>query len=231
MQVYGKNVAREILNSNYNIKNIYLVDNFNNEELINLINKKHIKPIIKTNREMDKMTKELHQGIIIDLEDYKYHTFDEIKNDINSNFIVILDHIEDPRNFGAIIRTSECAGVDYIIIPNKRSVEITPIVMKTSSGALTNMKIVEVSNLRNTIDRLKELNYWVIGTDANGTNYNDIDYNGKVALVIGSEGNGLKEIVRRSCDVIASIPLKGKVNSLNASVAAGIMIYEVVKSR
>lgn len=231
MQVYGKNVAREILNSNYNIKNIYLVDNFNNEELINLINKKHIKPIIKTNREMDNMTKELHQGIIIDLEDYKYHSFDEIKNDINSNFIVILDHIEDPRNFGAIIRTSECAGVDYIIIPNKRSVEITPIVMKTSSGALTNMKIVEVSNLRNTIDRLKELNYWIIGTDANGTNYTDIDYNGKVALVIGSEGNGLKEIVRRSCDVIASIPLKGKVNSLNASVAAGIMIYEVVKSR
>ena len=231
MQVYGKNVAREILNSNYNIKNIYLVDNFNNEELINLINKKHIKPIIKTNREMDNMTKELHQGIIIDLEDYKYHSFDEIKNDINSNFIVILDHIEDPRNFGAIIRTSECAGVDYIIIPNKRSVEITPIVMKTSSGALTNMKIVEVSNLRNTIDRLKELNYWVIGTDADGTNYTDIDYNGKVALVIGSEGNGLKEIVRRSCDVIASIPLKGKVNSLNASVAAGIMIYEVVKSR
>lgn len=103
--------------------------------------------------------------------------------------------------------------------------------MKTSSGALTNMKIVEVSNLRNTIDRLKELNYWIIGTDANGTNYTDIDYNGKVALVIGSEGNGLKEIVRRSCDVIASIPLKGKVNSLNASVAAGIMIYEIVKSR
>lgn len=231
MQVYGKNVAREILNSNYNINKIYLVDNFNNEELINLINKRNIKPIIKTNSEMDKMTRELHQGIIIDLEDYKYHLFDEVKNDKDSNFIVILDHIEDPRNFGAIIRTSECAGVDYIIIPNKRSVEITPIVMKTSSGALTNMKIVEVSNIRNTIDKLKELDYWVIGTDADGTNYTDIDYSGKVALVIGSEGNGLKEIVRRSCDVIASIPLKGKVNSLNASVAAGIMIYEVVKSR
>lgn len=231
MQVYGKNVAREILNSNYNINKIYLVDNFNNEELINLINKRNIKPIIKTNSEMDKMTRELHQGIIIDLEDYKYHLFDEVKSDKDSNFIVILDHIEDPRNFGAIIRTSECAGVDYIIIPNKRSVEITPIVMKTSSGALTNMKIVEVSNIRNTIDKLKELDYWVIGTDADGTNYTDIDYSGKVALVIGSEGNGLKEIVRRSCDVIASIPLKGKVNSLNASVAAGIMIYEVVKSR
>ncbi len=231
MQVFGKNVAREILNSNYNIKNIYLVDNFSNEEILFLINKRHIKPIIKSNKDMDKMTKELHQGIIIEIEDYKYHVFDEIKKDLDSNFIVILDHIEDPRNFGAIIRTCECARVNYIIIPNKRSVEVTPIVMKTSSGALTNMKIVEVSNLKNTIDRLKELGYWIIGTDANGTNYTDIDYKGKVALVIGSEGKGLKEIVRRSCDIIASIPLKGKVNSLNASVASGIMIYEILKTR
>lgn len=231
MRVYGKNVAREILNSDYNIKNIYITDNFNTEEIIKLINKRHIKPIIKTNRDMDKMTRELHQGIIIDVEDYKYYSINDIKNDINANFIVILDHLEDPRNFGAIIRTSECAKVDYIIIPNKRSVEINETVMKTSSGALTNVKIVEVSNIRNSIDILKKLNYFVVGTDAKGTNYTDIDYNGKVALVIGSEGNGLKEIVRRNCDIIASIPLKGKVNSLNASVAAGIMIYEVVKTR
>lgn len=91
MKVFGKNVAREILNSNYNIKSVYLVDNFNNEEILSLIDKKHIKPIVKTNREMDKMTKELHQGIIIDLEDYKYHNFNDIKNDLESNFIVILD--------------------------------------------------------------------------------------------------------------------------------------------
>lgn len=231
MRVYGKNVAREVLNSNYNIKNIYITDNFNTEEIIKLINKKHIKPIVKTNRDMDKMTKELHQGIIIDLEDYKYYNINDIKNDVSANFIVILDHLEDPRNFGAIIRTAECAKVDYIIIPNKRSVEINETVMKTSSGALTNMKIVEVSNIRNSIDVLKKLNYFVVGTDAKGDNYTDIDYSGKIALVIGSEGNGLKEIVRRNCDVIASIPLKGKVNSLNASVAAGIMIYEVVKMR
>lgn len=231
MRVYGKNVAREVLNSNYDIKNIYLTDNFNTEEIIKLINKRHIKPIVKTNRDMDKMTKELHQGIIIELEDYKYYNINDIKNDPSSNFIVILDHLEDPRNFGAIIRTAECAKVDYIIIPNKRSVEINETVMKTSSGALTNMKIVEVSNIRNSIDVLKKLNYFVVGTDAKGENYTDIDYNGKIALVIGSEGNGLKEIVRRNCDVIASIPLKGKVNSLNASVAAGIMIYEVVKTR
>lgn len=231
MLVYGKNVAREILNSNHKIKKIYLINNFNNEELINLINKKNYAVIYKTMSEMDKMTKELHQGIIIDIEDYKFLEFNTIKNDKQSNFIVILDHIEDPRNFGAIIRTCECAGVDYIIIPNKRTVEITPASVKASSGALANVKIVQVANLRNAINNLKELGYWIIGTDASGTDYTLVDYKGKTALVIGSEGSGLKQIVKTSCDVIASLPLKGKVNSLNASVAAGIMIYKVLETR
>jgi 23S rRNA (guanosine2251-2'-O)-methyltransferase len=231
MLVYGKNVAREILKSEHKINKIYISENFNNQELTSLINKTKNKIIIKTMSEMDKMTKELHQGIIIDIEDYNYYDINNIKNDLNSNFIVILDHIEDPRNFGAIIRTCECAGVDYIIIPNKRTVEITPVVVKTSSGALTNVKIAQVANLRNAINNLKDLGYWIIGTDANGEAYDKIDYKGKVALVIGSEGNGLKQIIKMSCDTIASIPLKGKVNSLNASVAAGIMIYKVVESR
>ena len=154
-----------------------------------------------------------------------------IKKDESANFVVVLDHIEDPRNFGAIIRTCECAGVDYIIIPNKGNSEITPAVVKTSSGALANVKIVKVSNLRNTLTNLKKLGYWVIGTDADGKNYKEIDYDGKTALVIGSEGFGLKHIVRETCDIIASIPIKGKVNSLNASVAAGIIIYEVATWR
>lgn len=231
MLVCGKNVAREILNTNNDIVNVYLNENFNNEELLSLLKKKNIRPTYKLQSEMDKMIKENHQGIIIELEDYNYLDFNSIRNDSKSNFVVILDHIEDPRNFGAIIRTCECAGVDYIVIPNKRGVEVTSAVMKTSSGALTNSKIVRVSNLKNTIDKLKELNYWIVGSDAEGTPYTDIDYKGKVALIIGSEGNGLKQIVRNSCDFIASIPLKGKVNSLNASVAAGILIYEIVKTR
>lgn len=231
MLLYGKNVAREILNSNCLINNIYLIENFDNKELIKLINKKNIMVKYKTKSEMDKMTRELHQGIILDVEDYKYYDFNSIKNDKTSNFIVILDHIEDPRNFGAIIRTCECAGVNYIIIPNKRTVEVTSTAMKTSSGALANVKIVQVANLRNAILKLKELNYWIIGTDANGKDYSSIDYNGKIALVIGSEGKGLKQIINTSCDQIASIPLKGKVNSLNASVAAGIIIYKVVETR
>jgi len=231
MLVCGKNVAREILNSNHNIKRIYLLNSFDNEELLKLINKKNIEVITKNQSEMDKLTRELHQGIILDVEDYEYLDFNIINKDELSNFIVILDHIEDPRNFGAIIRTCECAGVDYIIIPNKRTVEITSAVMKTSAGALANTKIVQVANLRNAINNLKKLNYWIIGTDADGEDYQKINYQGKVALVIGSEGHGLKQIVRSSCDQIASLPLKGKVNSLNASVAAGIMIYEVLKTR
>ena len=231
MFVCGKNVAREVLQSNYDIVNIYLQDNFNNEELIKLIKKRNVNVIYKTQSEMDKTVKENHQGIIINIRDYKYHELTEVVNDNNASFIVILDHIEDPRNFGAIIRTCECAGVDYIIIPNKREVLVTGAVMKTSSGALSNSKIVLVPNLRNAMDKLKSIGYWITGTDADGSDYTKIDYKGKCAIVIGSEGFGLKQIVRNSCDNIASIPLYGKVNSLNASVAAGIVIYEAVKQR
>lgn len=231
MLVCGKNVAREILKSNHKINNIYILNTFDNEELFKLINKRKLNVITKTMSEMDKMTRELHQGIIIEIEDYKYYTMEEIEKDENSNFILILDHIEDPRNFGAIIRTAECAGVNYIIIPNKRTVEVTTTVVKTSSGALANMKIVQVANLRNAIEKLKKNNYWIIGTDADGEDYLKVNYEGKVALVIGSEGNGLKQIVKSSCDRVVSLPLKGEVNSLNASVAAGIMIYEILKTR
>ena len=231
MKIVGKNAAREILNSSSIIECIYLNENCNNSEILKLINKRHITPIYKSMSEMDKLSKEVHQGTIIEAEDYEYFSFEDTKSDSKDNFIVILDHIEDPRNFGAIIRTCECAGVDYIIIPNKRTTLVTSTVMKTSSGALTNQKVALVSNLNNTISKLKELGYWIVGSDAEGTDYKSIDYTGKVALIIGSEGFGLKELVRKNCDFIASIPLKGKVNSLNASVAAGILIYEVVRNR
>ena len=155
----------------------------------------------------------MEEEIIIDVEDYKYHDFSEIKNDLNANFIVILDHIEDPRNFGAIIRTAECAGVDYIIIPNKRGVEVTPTVMKTSSGALVNSKIVMVSNLKNTIDRLKELNYWVIGTDAKGTTSfmnNDEKYTMTTVLA-----DGTSEVVEVLLSFKFKVPLLSTSSLIN----------------
>ena len=231
MLVYGKNVAREVLNKNSIVKKVYLKEDFNNEELLNLIEKNNNKVIFKTNEELNKLVNETTQGIVVDIEDYHYKYFEDLKEDDDANFVVILDHIEDPRNFGAIIRTCECAGVDYIVIPNKRSVEITASVFKSSSGAVVHQKICKVANLHNTIEKLKKNGFWIIGTDANGEDYTSINYTGKIALVIGSEGKGLQPLLRKSCDQIASIPLKGKINSLNASVAAGIMIYEIAKTK
>lgn len=227
MIVYGKNASLEVLKKG-SIKNIYLSKNFDDSKLLSLVDKSKVKYL--SDGELGKYGKN-HQGIVIEMEDYEFYDIDEIYNDKSSSFIVVLDHLEDPHNFGAIIRTCECAGVDYIIIPNKRSVSVNETVMKTSSGALMNVRIAEVANLRNTLERLKKCGYWVIGLEADGEDYRSIDYSGKTVLVVGSEGNGLKHIVRESCDIIASLPMKGEITSLNASVAAGIMIYEVNRGK
>ena len=177
---------------------------------------------------MDKKYKGNHQGIVLDIEDYKYYKLEDC---FDSNFVVILDHLEDPHNFGAIIRTCEAAGVDYIIIPSKRSVEINSTVMKVSAGALNNMKIIETNNLSSAIEKLKDNGYWIYATDMDGENYTDVSYDAKTALVIGAEGNGISRLISEKSDFIISIPMTGKINSLNASVAAGIVIYEVVRQR
>ena len=230
MLVYGKNVINEILNSNTKIHKIFLDNNFNDQELMAKIIKRNLKRFHMDRNKLDKMCDNgITQGIAADIDEYKYLDIDAIVNDNEANFVVMLDSLEDPHNFGAIIRTCECAGVNYIIIPKKRSVGVTPIVYKTSAGALNNVKIVEVVNLSNTITKLKDLGYWVYGAEANGKDYRKIDFSGKTCLVIGSEGHGLKQIVTNSCDEIISLPMKGKVNSLNASVAGGILIYEIMK--
>ena len=143
----------------------------------------------------------------------------------------MLDHLEDPHNFGAIIRSCEALGVDGIIIPNDRSVDINGTVIKTSAGAIQYMKIAKVSNLVNTIKVLKDKGYWIIGTDMNGTSYNDMKYDMPICLVIGNEGKGMSRLVKESCDYVVSIDMVGKTNSLNASVATGIMMAKIQNSR
>lgn len=231
MIIYGKNVAAEVLEKKEIVRQIYLSNNFNDEKIKRIIEKNNYKVIYLDKEQIDRKVNANSQGILIEIKDYEFTDFETIESDNKANFIVILDHIEDPHNIGAIIRTSECANVDYIIIPNKRVVSINATVMKTSSGALINSRICEVANLRNTIERLKKLGFWIVGTDMDGEDYTKIDYKGKVAIVIGNEGSGLSRIVKESCDFIATIPMKGKINSLNASVACGIMIYEILKSR
>ena len=233
MYVYGKNVAKELIKNQRKIKKAYLykgmVDSALESELlsfgvnINYLDKNGLNKIANGN----------HQGIVLEISDFKYLSETEMFNNLPLKpFIIILDHVEDPHNFGAIIRTSEAAGVDYIIIPKDRSVKVNSTVMKTSVGALDNVKIVEVTNLNNTIKKLKKKNVWIVGTDMeNSVAYDSIDYKVPIALVIGSEGFGMSNLVKKNCDFIARIPMYGKINSLNASVAAGIMIYEVVRQR
>ena len=230
MLVYGRNTVNEILDGNTKIYKVFLDNNFNDEVLLNKINKKNLKKFHIDKNKLDKMcNNSANQGIALDIEEYKYYSIEDLEKDDSSNFVVMLDSLEDPHNFGAIIRTCECAGVNYIIIPKKRSVSVNSTVYKTASGALSHMKIVEVVNLSNTIRKLKDLGYWVYGAEANGKDYRQVDFKGKTCLVIGSEGHGLKQIVTSSCDEIVSLPMKGKINSLNASVAAGILIYEIMK--
>ena len=230
MFVYGRNVVNEILNSKTKIYKVFLDNNFNDQEILRKIDKLNLKKFHVDKNKIDKMcSNSANQGIALDIEEFEYLTIESIVKDENANFVVMLDSLEDPHNFGAIIRTCECAGVDYIIIPKNRSVSVNSTVYKTSSGALNNVKIVEVVNLANTIRKLQDLGYWVYGAEANGVDFRTVKYDGKTCLVVGSEGHGLKQIVANTCDQIISLPMKGKINSLNASVAGGILIYEMMK--
>ena len=193
MLVYGKNVVNEILDNNTKIYKVFLDNNFNDEYILNKINKKNLKKFHIDKNKLDRMcNNSVNQGIALDIEEYKYLDMKTIESDQNANFIVILDSLEDPHNFGAIIRTCECAGVNYIIIPKNRSVSVNSTVYKTASGALSHMKIVEVVNLSNTIRKLQDLGYWVYAAEADGKDYRKIDFGGKTCLVIGSEGHEVK---------------------------------------
>lgn len=231
MLVYGRNVAKDLLKKNKKIEKVFLQEGFNDKEINSLLERKKIVVEIKTKREIDNLAKGVHQGIILVVSDYHYGDINSVLNG-SDDFVVLLDHLEDPHNLGAIIRTCEAAGVKSIIMPKDRQVQVNATVMKTSVGTLDNMNIVLVSNLANAIDRLQSDGFWVVGTALdNSVDYREIDYSGKIALVIGNEGSGISTLVAKKCDFLAKIPMHGKTNSLNASVAAGIMIYEVIRNR
>ena len=231
MLVYGRNVAKEILKKDKKVIKIILQEGFDDKEINSLIEKGNFRVEYKSKRDIERLADGVHQGIILDIPDYQYKELKYVLNN-DPSFVVLLDHLEDPHNLGAIIRTCEAAGVDAIIMPKDRQVQINSTVMKTSVGTLDNMDIVSVSNLVNAIGALKQNGFWVVGTALeDSVDYREIDYSGQIALVIGNEGSGMSQLVKKNCDFIAKIPMYGTTNSLNASVAAGIMIYEVVRDR
>lgn len=176
-----------------------------------------------------------HQGIVALAAAKEYSTVEDIlayaEEQNEPPFVIILDEIEDPHNLGAIIRTAECTGAHGVIIPKRRSAGLSYTVGKASAGAVEYMRVARVTNISDLIDKLKERGVWVYGADMNGTDYAQCDMSGACAIVIGNEGKGISRLVREKCDVIVSLPMKGKINSLNASVAAGVLMYHALKGR
>lgn len=174
----------------------------------------------------------VHQGVVLTITPYEYLSLAQLLNQTKENpFFLILDSLEDPHNFGSILRTADATGVDGVIIPKHRAVGITPIVVKTSTGAVEHVPIARVTNLQQTISQLKEQGFWIFGTDMQGVNYRDWDASGSVALIIGNEGKGMAPGLKKEVDQMLTIPMTGHVQSLNASVAASLLMYEAFFKR
>lgn len=238
--IEGRNAVIEALRTNRTIEQI-LVASGDVTGSINVVLAlaKDKKVVVKQvdRRKLDQMSETgAHQGVIAQITPYKYFELEDIleyaREKEEDPFIIILDEIEDPHNFGSIIRTAETCGAHGIVIPKRRNVGVTPTVYKSSAGAVEHVRITKVSNLNNTIDKLKEKGIWVYGADMAGESYCcDANLSGPIALIIGSEGKGILKLTKEKCDVLVKIPMVGKISSLNASVAGGILMYEILKQK
>ena len=234
--IYGKNAVSEALNSDKEIDTLFAQKGIT---LGNIIPNAKKRGIVVKDVSDEKLTAMCgtpkHGGVAAELCAAEYAELDDIlavsEQKGTPPFIIIADEIADPHNLGAIIRTAEAAGADGVIIPKRRSASLNSTVFKTSAGAAAYVKVARVSNLVDTIKQLKKQGVWVYGMEADGEPYDKVDFSGSVALVVGSEGFGLSRLVRETCDNVVSLPMLGKVNSLNASVSAGILMYEIVKYR
>ena len=238
MIVEGINCAYELLKANYPMEKVIINKNLNTkyDNIVALAkqNKVNVEYVDKSG--IERLTKSKNsQGVLCFVKAFKYCDVNDILVHAESQgqdpFIVILDGIVDPHNVGAIIRTAECVGVHGIIIGQNRACDINETVFKTSAGAVAHMKVAQVVNLSQTIEKLKSKNVWVYSLEAGNTSMYDTNLTGAVALVVGSEGAGVSRLVNRACDGTISIPLKGEVNSLNASNAGAIAMYEVLRQR
>ncbi|MDR1782341.1 MAG: 23S rRNA (guanosine(2251)-2'-O)-methyltransferase RlmB [Bacilli bacterium] len=232
MYIYGKNTIIAYVNGKKKLETIYISEDFNDRKLLSLLDKNNYQYIRISKSKLNTLSNNAnHQGIVAKVFAFEYKDLNYLINKTlnkDSNTILILDGLEDPQNFGSIIRTSEALQIDGIIIPKNRSVKVTPTVVKVSTGAINNVDIIQVTNLNNTIKELKKNGYWVIGTEMNAQiNYDKLDYDMKVALVIGSEGKGISEQVKKHCDYLIKIPMYGQTSSLNAAVSASVILYQI----
>ena len=238
-KIEGRNAVLEAFRSGKTIDKLFVLDGCQDgpiksitreakkhDTIVNFVKKERLDQLSETGK---------HQGVIAISAAYDYATVEDIldtaKEKSEAPFIIILDGIEDPHNLGAIIRTANQAGAHGIIIPKHRAVGLTPVVARTSAGAINYTKVAKVTNISNTIKELKEQGMWFVCADMGGTTMFDLDLKGPIGLVIGNEGEGVSALVKKNCDFIASIPMKGDIDSLNASVATGVLAYEIVRQR
>ena len=238
MNLEGKNQVIEGSKNGVTINKLIIDRNYEHrkDDVVSLAKKYKIKMEFLPKKVMDKLAKtEHHQGYIAETVDFEYSTVEDIlkvsKEKETDAFVVLLDGIEDPHNLGAIIRSCECAGVDGIIIPKIRACQVNETVVRTSAGAISNMKIARVTNLKDAIEDLKKAGLWIYSAEIGGQDIYKTDLTGPIGIVIGSEGEGTKPSIISHCDGVITLPLFGSVNSLNASVSAGIVVYEVVRQR
>lgn len=239
-QVEGRNAVLELLESGKDINKIFITKGEKHgsiHKIIAMAKENKVILVEKEKRQMEEIAQTPNfQGVIAMVPPYEYCEVEDIlqeaRNQQEEPFVLILDGIEDPHNLGSIIRTAETAGVHGIIIPKRRAATVNSTVNKVSAGAVQHMKIARVTNISDTIDVLKKEGLWICGTDINTTTYYyDQDLTGAIGIVIGNEGNGISQKVKKNCDFLVKIPMKGKVTSLNAAVSTGIVVYEAVKQR
>lgn len=238
MKIEGKNPVIEAIKNDVTINKIIVDKNFmtRKDDVIALAKKSKLRVEYLSKKIMDTLsTTGHHQGYIAETVDFQYCEIEDFLENAQKKeqppFVVLLDGIEDPHNLGAIIRTCECAGVDGIIIPKVRACQVNETVVRTSAGAISNMKIARVTNLKEAIDILKENGLWIYAAEANGKLAYTQNLTGPIGIVVGSEGNGIKQSIISYCDGVISLPLKGSVNSLNASVATALVVYEILRQR
>ena len=238
-KIEGRNAVLEAFRSGKTIDKLYILDGCQDgpvktiareakkhETIINYVKKERLDQLSETGK---------HQGVIAVAASYEYVTVEDILQRAREKgeppFILLLDNIEDPHNLGAMIRTANLAGAHGVIIPKRRAVGLTAVVARTSAGALNYTPVAKVTNLKATMEQLKKEGMWFVCADMGGTPYYDLDLKGSIGLVIGNEGEGVSRLVKENCDFVASIPMKGDIDSLNASVAAGILSFEIVRQR
>ncbi|MEG1500140.1 MAG: 23S rRNA (guanosine(2251)-2'-O)-methyltransferase RlmB [Clostridia bacterium] len=239
MIIEGKNVVFEALTNGVTINKMFVLESLSDAEsnkIISLAKSKGVRiDFVSKNILESKSVLKRHQGFVCETVDFEYSDVEELFGEAQKRgdvpFFVILDGIEDPHNFGAIIRSCECAGVQGIIIPKHRSVCVNETVIKTSAGAIAGVKIARVTNLNSCIDTLKQKGIWVYGLEGSGESIYRTNLKGPIALVVGSEGDGISRLTKEKCDAIVSMPLKGTVNSLNASCALSVALYETLRQR